>query len=349
MKKISRFFCYAALGSLFILLLSCSLKRESIGSHNKIIVVADSTVWAAVEPDLKAALERIIYTPQPEPIFSLLQKNPDELNRITRLPNVLILGDLQEQGEMKKLLDKLLSKESVARIEKNEAFLFQKKNAWALDQILAVMASEDVETLRKNIVEHRDKIFDVFDTFSETQTFRTIFSQLEQKELESKLMDEHGWSVRVPHDYHVAVDSSKLGYVWLRRFSPQRWFSAYWEHVDDPSVLSKEWLLKKRAAFVDEFYDGDYVYEDTLITVREKVVDFNGRYAIRLDGVWQNDKHVMGGPFRTYGFYNESDGRIYLLDLAVFAPGRQKYPYLRQLDAMAHTFRTQDKEGDNAK
>ncbi|RLD13745.1 hypothetical protein DRI50_06575, partial [candidate division KSB1 bacterium] len=315
MKKTLRFYCFAAIGILFILLFSCSMKRESIGSHNKIIVVADSTVWAAVQDELKAALERITYTPQPEPIFTLLQKNPDELNRITRLPNILILGELQSQGEMKKLLDKLLSKESVARIEKDEAFLFQKKDAWALDQMLAVMASRDVETLKKNILEQSDKIFDVFDAFNESKTFRTIFSQLEQKDLESTLMSEHGWSVRVPHDYHVAVDSSELRYVWLRRFSPQRWFSAYWEQVDDPSVLSKEWLLQKRAAFVKEFYDGDYVYQDTLITVREKVVDFDGRYAIRLDGVWQNDKHVMGGPFRTYGFYNESDARIYLLDI----------------------------------
>ncbi len=340
MNKIKIVVSVAMVGALFFSFFSCSMKRESLGSYNKILVIADSTLWVEVQDELKTALEQIAYTPQPEPIFSLLQKNPDQLRRVMRHPNILVVGTLQSKGEMKNLIDKLLSEESTRRVESNEAFLFQKKNAWALDQILAVVVSKDVETLKKNIVEQGDKIFDVFDVFQAGHTFRTIFKQYEQKEIEKKLMQEHGWSVRVPHDYFVAVDSSELRYVWLRRFNPQRWFSVYWEPVDDPSVLSKEWLLEKRAYFVDKFYDGDYVYQDTLITVREKVVDFNDRYAIRLDGVWQNDKHVMGGPFRTFGFYEESDGRMYLIDLAVYAPGVRKYPFMRQLDVMAHTFKT---------
>ncbi len=325
---------------LLLVMNTCAVKRTSIGSHDKILVVADSTLWVDMKEVLSAVLERTTYTPQPEHIFNLMQKNPDELRRITRHPNLLIMGTLDSQGEMKDILDQLLSDASVERIMKDEAFLFQKKNAWALDQSLVVLASKDAETLKKNIAEQSGKIFEVFDAFNEAFTHRTLFSRFEQKEIEERLLAEHGWSVRVPHDYHVAVDSSDLRFVWLRRFDPQRMFAAYWEKVDDPSVLSKEWLLQKRAIFVDAFYDGDYVYQDSLITVREKVVDFNGRYAIRLDGVWQNDKHIMGGPFRTFGFYNEADRRIYILDLVVYAPGQRKYPFLRQLDVMAHTFKT---------
>jgi len=146
--------------------------------------------------------------------------------------------------------------------------------------------------------------------------------------------------MRVQHDYYVAVDSSELNYVWLRRFNPQRWISVYWEPVKDPSVLSKQWMLEKRHGIIRSFYDGDYVYEDENIKVQKKVVDFNDRFAIRLDGVWQNEKHVMGGPFRSYAFYNESDGRLYLIDLAVYAPGQRKHQYLRQLEGIASTFRT---------
>ena len=342
MKKLRMFLLFSVVTTLLLASFSCSMRRGSIGSHDKILVLADSTLWLQVEDDLRAVLERSSFTPQPELIFTVLQKNTDELRRITRHPNVLILGTLQSEGEMKELVDKLLSAESVERIKNDEAFLFQKKDAWALDQILAVLVSNDVETLKNNIREQSDKIFDVFDTFSEAYTHRTIFSQFEQKTLKKDLMRKHGWNVRVPHDYHVAVDSSELRFVWLRRFEPQRWFSIYWEQVDDPSLLSKEWLLEKRATTIKEYYDGDYVYQDSTITVREKLVDFNGRYAIRLDGVWQNEKHVMGGPFRMYGFYNESDGRIYMIDLAVYAPGRRKYPFLRQLDAMAHTFKSEN-------
>jgi hypothetical protein len=71
----------------------------------------------------------------------------------------------------------------------------------------------------------------------------------------------------------------------------------------------------------------------------EKEVDFQGRYAIQLDGVWENLKHNIGGPFRSYGFYDESDQRIYLVDYSVFAPGLKKWPFMRQLEAMARTFK----------
>lgn len=52
-----------------------------------------------------------------------------------------------------------------------------------------------------------------------------------------------------------------------------------------------------------------------------------------------------GGPFRSYGFYNESDHRLYLMDYSVFAPGEKKWPFMRQLEAMARTFMV--KSNDN--
>ena len=206
--------------------------------------------------------------------------------------------------------------------------------------MLVVAVSSNIPTLEKNIKEQGDDIFNIYDENLNIQVFKSLFDKLEQKDIENRLLERHGWTIRVQHDYFVAVDSTEIRYVWLRRFDPQRWLSVYYEPVDDPSILSKEWLLEKRAEFSKSFYKGDYVYQDTLIKVTEKTVDFNGRYAIRLDGVWQNDEEVMGGPFRIYGFYDENDGRIYLIDLAVYAPGERKYPFLRQLVGIASTFRT---------
>jgi hypothetical protein len=286
-----------------------------------------------------AVLERHVNTPQPEPIFTLLQKNPEDLTKLTRFPNLFIIGTLDLQGQMWDLLDRLLG-ESLARVQNDSAFLFSKIDPWARNQILAMAVAKDVPTLRKNLVENSDRIFSLYDENMSANVFRSLYVHFEQKDISKRLMEKHGWNLRVQHDYHVAVDSSGIRYVWLRRFNPQRWLSVYWEPVDDPSLLSKEWMLQKRADLLQLFYDGDYVYEDDKIKVLEKVVDFNNRYAIRLDGVWQNEKHIMGGPFRSYGFYDENDGRLYMIDLAVYAPGERKYQYIRQLDGIASTFRT---------
>lgn len=48
----------------------------------------------------------------------------------------------------------------------------------------------------------------------------------------------------------------------------------------------------------------------------------------------------MGGPFITYGFYDEASGRNYLIDGMVFAPNFNKREFIRQLEVIAYSFRT---------
>ncbi len=345
MKNIKAVIILSVLALLMIVFASCEFKREAIGSQNKIIVIADSTLWLEIEEQVRGALEQELYTPQPEPIFTVTHRLPESLNKLTRFPNLLILGTLQAEGRMGDIMNRVLSEESVERVKQDSAFLFSKRDAWAKNQMLAVAVAPDLQTLKERWQTNGDKVFDVFDEFTRSVVFTSIFQQFEQKDLERKLMREHGWTMRMQHDYFLAVDSSEINLVWLRRFNPQRWISVHWQPTDDPSLLSKEWMLEQRQWIGEEIYQGDYVYEDSLIQVREKIVDFNGRYAIRLDGVWQNEEFVMGGPFRSYGFYNEGDSRLYFIDLAVFAPGERKYQYIRQLDAIASTFRTRQQTG----
>jgi hypothetical protein len=49
-----------------------------------------------------------------------------------------------------------------------------------------------------------------------------------------------------------------------------------------------------------------------------------------------------GGPFVTYSFYDQDSGRIYIIDGMVFAPGFDKREFLRHMEAIAYTFRTQN-------
>ena len=325
---------------LLLLTTSCSTKRDALGSPDKIIVIADSTQWLEIGDDVEAALEKIIYSPQPEPVFSILQKNPDELGKLQRFPNLLFIGTLDADNDMRDLLDKLLTDDARARVAQDSAFLFNKQDPWARRQLLGLAVAKDVSTLKKNLQSQGEQLFNLYDEHISTNMFRDLFAHFEQKDISKAMMAKHGWTIRVPHDYYVAADSSALRYVWLRRFNPQRWISVYWEPVDDPSILSKEWVLSRRDEIIKPMYDGDYIYEDDIIKTQEKVVNFNERYAIRLDGVWQNDKHVMGGAFRSFAFYDEIDRRLYLIDLAVYAPGRRKYQYVRQMAGIVSTFKT---------
>ncbi len=333
--------------SLF-LLLSCGQKPITLGSLNKIIVIVDSTLWQEVGPDLEAALAREIRTPQPEPVFQLVPRAPKDLGGLTRYTNLILLSTLDAKDDTKEMLEKILPPGSEIRhkVEQDSSFLFKSPDAWAKGQLLVVIAAKDKETLKQRLQTDKDVIFTVFDEYSNEKLASSMFKRYEQAEISEKLMQEHGWNVRVQHDYVLAIDSLDARFVWLRRMNPQRWLFVYWEPVDDPSILTKEWMLETRNRLTNDFYEGDFVLQDDEFKVSENEVDFANKYALRLDGIWQNEKHSIGGPFRSYAFYNESDQRIYMLDCAVFAPGSRKWSYMRQLDVIAHTFKTKDQLGE---
>jgi len=337
----------AALAPLLAALLvfsQCRGKSQTIGSVDRIIVLADQGLWEKVGADAAAALERELFTPQPEKLFRITHRSPEQLGDLTRAAHILLLATLDSGGWTGDMLQQMLTGEGRSRVESDSSFIFKKKDAWSRGQLFVVVVGRDLVTLQRHLQQDREVIFDTFDEHADRLVLETLYERMEQKEIGKELAEKHGWGIRVPHDFFLAVDSVEAKFVWLRRMGPQRWLSAHWQRVEDPAVLSKEWLLETRARLASAFYEGDYVYQDEMIKVEMKEVEFAGRYALRLDGVWQNDTHGVGGPFRCYGFYNEEDGRIYMIDLGVLAPGERKWMYMRQLGAIASTFYFIDRE-----
>jgi len=328
--------------AILIFSFGCQLKPITIGSNNKVLVLADSTLWGHIEQDVRNAVEKEVYTPQLEKIFTIILREPGKFGDLKRFPHLLFIGTLNQKGTTKDILEGMLDETARRKIEQDSSFIFRRRDAWSKGQLLVVLVSKDLETLKGHLQKDKDLIFKLFDDHANEIVMQQMYRLNEQKDIEKQLMQEHGWSVRVQHDFFVAIDSSEARFVWLRRMGPQREFFVYWEPVDDPSKLSKEWMMQKRDSLSKVYFEGDYIFQDSSIKVKSKTIDFNGRYAIQLDGVWQNEKNIVGGPFRSFGFYNKSDGRLYLVDCSIVAPGERKWPYMRQVEAMARTFKTAD-------
>jgi hypothetical protein len=63
------------------------------------------------------------------------------------------------------------------------------------------------------------------------------------------------------------------------------------------------------------------------------------KYATKLIGLWNIEGALMGGPFVTYAFLNTEGNRVYYLHGFVFAPGKDKRNYLRQVEAIIRSAR----------
>ncbi|MGH7595519.1 MAG: DUF4837 family protein [bacterium] len=125
----------------------------------------------------------------------------------------------------------------------------------------------------------------------------------------------------------------------LRRAWPERWLFVSWQNLDDPSRITRDWIIAWRNRLGERFYENDRIVINTDLIARE--VDFAGRWALELQGLWENERKAAGGPFKSWAFYDGQTRQAFLIDIAVFNPGKEKIRFLRQLEIIVRTFRMQ--------
>lgn len=328
--------------SLFVLtglMSGCFRKPQSVGGDTDLFVIADEANWQVLEEDIRDTFERVIETPQPEKVFAVHWVAPEEHQQYLTRKNIVLVGVLGSEGPIDTKVADMLSPQVKAKVEAGEAFYLPKENAYAKNQLLMVLAGTSVEEIEEKLNVNEQRLYNVFKEKLRQDTFAQMYERMEQTDLEKELLQKYGWMVRIQHDYFINVDRADDNFVMLRRSLPgrERWLFVHWLENAQPAIIEQKWMIETRNRFTQKYYAGDVVVE---AFTSSQEVEFAGRAALKLEGLWENDEKRVGGPFRTYAFYDEPSNRVYMIDIAVFYPAGQKEPFLRQLDIMAHTFKT---------
>jgi hypothetical protein len=316
----------------------CQREVPSVGNENEIIVIADSTDYVFLKDELCRTLEREIPTPWPEKIFELHPVPASQMEKYLRHSQLLLIGILGSVTSAANKIEAMLTSELKGRIVNGQDYVLKKDDPWAKEQRLVVLAAAHRDTLKQRLAGHRDELFELFNQPLMERTKTAMFSQFEQKPLEKKLLEKYGWTLRIQHDYHVYKEFPQENFVMLRRAWPERWLFLSWQNLDDPNRIMRDWVIEWRNRIGVHFYENDRIVINSDLITRE--VDFAGRWALELQGLWENENKAAGGPFKAWAFYNEQTRRAFLVDIAVFNPGKEKVRFLRQLEIMARTFET---------
>ena len=321
-----------------IFIVSCSLKPRGWWKEGVIAVMADSTDWGALEGSLRGAFEHAVRTPQLEKTFTLQYIPRRDFERYSEFRYLVLAATLESEGRIGKIVGRVVSDPEVRKwVEEGRNYVFTQKNQWAKDQLMAILVAKDIPTLREKIETNGDFIYAIFDTDFNYRLKKEMYKRKEQRELERKLMTSYGWTMRIQHDYFIDQESPKEGFVSLRRMYPERWIFVRWVDGGDTTQLNTYWVLGERNRIGGMYYGGCHVGDRYFFSHRST---FLGRTAQITSGLWENDDEVAGGPFKNYTFYDPLSRRTYMIDLAVFAPGNEKVPYLRRMEIIARTFRT---------
>jgi hypothetical protein len=326
-----------------ITLSSCSFEPSSLGSGGTLVIVADEVDRPLIRQTLESKFGRIINVPQPEPLFNLVWINADDLEKHARNPIFLLASSLDGAGSTAEFLRKMLNPEVEDGIRSGEFSVFRRYDPWARNQMLLVLAASDRRELAKYAENWCDSLFNWTVEFEYKRLSKELLSHRKRKEItkyidlpSEKTSDEkQGFKIDLQVDYIETINSDSLRCVRFIRHFPDRWITIAWDYLDADSMFTPEIIYQKRKSLGDKFLDPVFTYDDKWQS--EKVV-FNDKQGFLIRGLWATQDPTGGGPFFCYGFLEPGSKLYYIVDGAVFAPDREKMPYLWQLDVISHTF-----------
>ncbi|HEY2925105.1 MAG TPA: hypothetical protein VGJ98_09095 [Candidatus Eisenbacteria bacterium] len=270
---------------------------------------------------LRAVLERPAIRIEDETAYSVRLVAADDA-RVFRARTVLFFG-YGSKDEIPEPLEPLSRLRAGAR----EPFVFA-PDVWLRGQAAGMFWTERRENLLPLLTEYQNRLFLELDR----ATFATVRSRLlalpRDSHAERRLGKLLGFSLRVPRGYEVRIDPRTRAVLLLEQGPPTRLLRI----VPDGRGTPAADLKRARASLARIFRPNERTLDRIDPTLTSGELAGAGR---QIHGRWEDSEVSAAGPYRFYEVTRE--GKRFYVDLAVFAPGRPKLPYLRELQAIAET------------
>lgn len=322
-----------ALATVALLLSACERPR-SWGEYNSIIAVTSEDQWRAVSDIVESALEVRVVTVRAEKTFVVTHQDPfrPEWERLRRFRQMLLIGTADDPWMSKAL-----------GLTKRDSFdppeMFQVEDVWARGQTATVLL---LTTPGAGEVEQfMEPLHDLLDRKYREWVRSRMFMTGSNEALADSLWDLAQFRIVLPQLYKQRREDSVFIF---RNDNPDpseliRQITVTWRTYS-PEGISQEELLAWRQEVVDGHFDYPQVVDLDLLDTRR--LQQGDVIMEEVRAVWANppeDAFPAGGPLITRAIPCPHQGRDYLVDAWLYAPGRNKYQYILQLETILDSFR----------
>ena len=356
---------------LFLGSLGCEgdYRPRAVGEEGAITVVVDSTSWdGALGDAIRESLGPYVTTlPTAERYFKLKQVDLDSertFESVKDRKNVVFIAPLSDSTNEANFLRRRLSPDARDAVMNGQQAVVEKPNLWRRSQRVYFITAASTDALISALSDQGPRIRETFKEATLERMEREMFEKARQQNLEDSLMQTHGFAINVQHDFLLINQNQtdSTGLVYLRRVLTDTWRNVlvYYEEDARPSQITPEWIYATRDSLAQIYMQGNragFARIDYRRPISTQQISFLDRYAYEARGLWHMVAHQdslnadpslgkwvemgMGGPFVTYTFYDQATDRLYMIDGSVFAPGYDKLRFIRHMEIIARTFRTQ--------
>ncbi len=326
---------FAVVLGLFASVSGCDLPPAH-GDANAFIVGASPALWAEVEDVFLQAMAPTIQTVRDERPFRITHQDPEELEDwglLRRFRQVLVLGSAGDPWIAQAL-------EALEVPPPQAPASLQILNVWARGQQVSILLLPEagqvaaVRTLAQELHELLNEQFRAYAT-------NRMFISGEDVALQDSLAQNTGFSLLIPTVYQYSTRDSIFRF---RNDNPSpaeliREISVSW-HTPGPEADPTAGELRSwRDTFSAEYYNDPQVVDTLLASYRP--VQVKGLSGVEYQAAWVNAPGgwPAGGPFIARALRCPVQDRVYFLDAWLYAPGRDKYEYMIQLQTILDSFR----------
>lgn len=291
----------------------------SAGRARDVVVVTPYV--DALSPEISIMLETIHYTPQPEKKYKVKYMSPSHFDIAVKYHTLLLC--LTPKSE---IYEKYFSSMPL----KDSFTLYRMEDVFADKQLVLLLIGKDPSSLQKGLKTYREKIRKFIDEELLQRLWDYTYLGGVNEKAQRKL-EEYGIKLMVPSGFTLIEKYASYNFLYLVAHNPDRNIFIHWNNPI--AKLSPEIILNLRDSLTALYYDNDYI-EKKLTTVKPWV--FKQFKGFRVEGVWQNEKYTIGGPFISFAF--NTPHRFYFIDALLFSPEKKKLSSLNQLEVILNTF-----------
>lgn len=205
-------------------------------------------------------------------------------------------------------------------------------------KVTASSSKEFVDIVSKN----QDMFISAFNQ-SDRERIMNVFRTVQNVEAVKEVKETTSIKLVIPKDFYLAKNTED--FVWIRKEAIDLSQSIIIISADyhDTAQFSKESIMARinlglKNNVPGPVYESYMTTDDEFMPPREKVLDdFPAGYTIELTGLWRVENDFMGGPFKSYTFYNEKTSKIVTLFAYVYKPNQKKRNLLKQVEALVYS------------
>lgn len=323
----------------------------AFGKANRVVVIADSSLWSSAVGDTFRYEFSSAYPilPQPEPIFDLNHFTPrqlaqDEIRK--ELRTYVILADLEDKDSptTQFVLKDLGNEQAILTNNGGATNTRVVRDRWAKGQILIYMYANGKDELKEVIQKNYPAAAQRINKADEKQIAASAFQAGRNKDLEEEIKNTFGINILIPKEFFLAINDKHT--VWIRKETEYQSTNIMIQKLkyDSQGQFSKEYMRSMRDTlgkhYVSTELNNTYMRtNDVDLPMITRKVNIEDYYVLEARGIWDIVNDYMGGPFVSYMIHKPGSDEIIFIDGFIHAPGKKKRKFMQNLEYIINTIR----------